>query len=234
MALARNGSLWLCLPQQRMLLGLDDGARLTHELDASPWGAPQLCALSGDERRLFVAGLPVAGPMDSAAALPQRATAAALPNPAAGLPGCGPGWLAVCDLYLDLSGISAPPPEPLKPPVVAPNRRLTVLYSRLLTALIATAVLAGASGMALVRNTLPGFVAVGWFALQGPKTLPGDVASKINADLNQVLNNPEVVARLRDVFLYANPKSLAESAAFIKNEVDKWAAVIRKAGITAQ
>jgi hypothetical protein len=81
---------------------------------------------------------------------------------------------------------------------------------------------------------LPGFVAVCWFALHGPKGIAPDVASKINADLNQVLTNPEVATKLRDVFMYANPKNLADSATFLKTEVEKWAAVIKKAGITAQ
>ena len=94
--------------------------------------------------------------------------------------------------------------------------------------------LPGMEGMPLVKDTIPGYVAVGWFALQGPKGMPADVAAKINRDLNQVLNEAETGARLRAMSLFPNPKSLPDSLAFLRAEVDKWAAVIGKAGIEPQ
>lgn len=94
--------------------------------------------------------------------------------------------------------------------------------------------LPGFEGIPLVKDTIPGFVAVGWFMVQGPKALPADIASKINRDLNTVLNQPEVAAKMQGLSLFPHPKSLAESAAFIKSEVDKWAAVIKTAGIQPQ
>ena len=57
--------------------------------------------------------------------------------------------------------------------------------------------LPGFEGIRLVKDTIPGYVALGWFALQGPK-------------------------------------GPAESVAFLKTEVDKWAAVIKAAGIQPQ
>lgn len=94
--------------------------------------------------------------------------------------------------------------------------------------------LPGLEGIPLAKETLPGYVAVGWFALQGPKGIPAELATKINRDLNQVLAMPDVVSKLRDVSLFANPKSLAESGAFMKSEVEKWATVIKAAGIQPQ
>ena len=94
--------------------------------------------------------------------------------------------------------------------------------------------LPGMEGMPLVKDTIPGYVAVGWFALQGPKGMPADVAAKINRDLNQVLNEAETGARLRAMSLFPNPKSLPDSLTFLRAEVDKWAAVIGKAGIEPQ
>ena len=94
--------------------------------------------------------------------------------------------------------------------------------------------LPGLDGIPMVKDTLPGCVAVGWFALRGPKALPADMAAKINRDLNQVLAMPDVAAKMRDLSLFVNPKSLPDSAAFMKTEVEKWSAVIKKAGIEPQ
>ena len=94
--------------------------------------------------------------------------------------------------------------------------------------------LPGLETVPLLKDSLPGQVAVGWFALQAPKGVPADVATKINRDLNQVLGNPEVAAKFRELSLFPSPRSLPESATFMKAEVDRWAAVIKKAGIQPQ
>lgn len=94
--------------------------------------------------------------------------------------------------------------------------------------------LPGLEDIPLVKDVLPNFVAVGWFALLGPKAMPADVASKINKDMNGVLGQPEVVAKMRDISLFPSPKSQADSAAFLKTEVARWGAVITKVGLVAQ
>ncbi len=92
----------------------------------------------------------------------------------------------------------------------------------------------GLEGIPLMKDTLPGYSAVGWFALQAQKGLPSELSTKINRDLNQVLAMPEVASKLRDLSLFPMPMSVAESAALMKSEVDRWAEVIRKAGIEPQ
>jgi tripartite-type tricarboxylate transporter receptor subunit TctC len=75
---------------------------------------------------------------------------------------------------------------------------------------------------------------VGWFALLGPKGLPADLALKVNKDMTQALANPDVVAKYRDISLFSTPRSQGESVAFLKSEVDRWAAVIKKIGLEPQ
>ena len=94
--------------------------------------------------------------------------------------------------------------------------------------------LPGLEDIPLVMDVLPNFVAVGWFALLGPKGMPADVAGKINKDMNSVLGQTDVVSKMRDISMFPSPKSQADSAAFLKTEVDRWAAVIKKVGLEAQ
>lgn len=94
--------------------------------------------------------------------------------------------------------------------------------------------LPGLEDVPLLSDTVPGYRAVGWFALLGPKGLPADVAAKINRDLNQAVSDPSVVARMREISLFPAPKSQAETAGFLKKEVERWAATIRKVGLEPQ
>ena len=94
--------------------------------------------------------------------------------------------------------------------------------------------LPGLEDIPLVKDAVPNFVAVGWFALLGPKGLPADLAGRINRDMNQVLGQAEVAGKMRDISLFPSPKSQADSAAFLKSEVERWAGVIRKVGLEPQ
>jgi tripartite-type tricarboxylate transporter receptor subunit TctC len=82
-----------------------------------------------------------------------------------------------------------------------------------------------------MSESLPGFEAVAWFGVVGPPRMAGAIAQKISADLREVLKAPEVQKRLAD--LSAEPMGLspAETAAFMRQETERWSAVIRSAGV---
>ncbi len=94
--------------------------------------------------------------------------------------------------------------------------------------------LPGLEDIPLVQDVLPGFVAVGWFSLLGPKSMPGDAAARVNTDLNAVLRMPDVGSKMRDISMFPSPKSQGDSNAFLKSEVARWARVIQKVGIEPQ
>jgi tripartite-type tricarboxylate transporter receptor subunit TctC len=82
-----------------------------------------------------------------------------------------------------------------------------------------------------LSESLPGFEAVAWFGVVGPPGMAGAIARKISADIREVLKYPEVQKRLAD--LSAEPMGLspAETAAFMRQETERWSAVIRSAGV---
>jgi tripartite-type tricarboxylate transporter receptor subunit TctC len=47
-----------------------------------------------------------------------------------------------------------------------------------------------------IAETVPGFESVTWFGLYGPKGLPPDVVNRVNAAVNQALQDPDVKERL--------------------------------------
>jgi tripartite-type tricarboxylate transporter receptor subunit TctC len=82
-----------------------------------------------------------------------------------------------------------------------------------------------------LSETLPGFDAVAWFGIVGPPKTPAALAEKIAAGVAEALKAPDVRKRLED--LSAEPLGLrpAETAAFMKQETERWGGVIRAAGI---
>ena len=82
-----------------------------------------------------------------------------------------------------------------------------------------------------LAETLPGFEAVAWFGIVGPPKMSAAIAQKISMDVKDVLKDPGVQKRLAD--LSAEPMGLspAETAAFMKQESERWGAVIRSAGV---
>jgi len=82
-----------------------------------------------------------------------------------------------------------------------------------------------------LAETLPGFESVAWFGIVGPPRTPAAIAEKVAAGVAEALRNPEVLRRL--TAFSADPMGLspAETAAFMKQETERWGAVIRTAGV---
>jgi tripartite-type tricarboxylate transporter receptor subunit TctC len=85
-----------------------------------------------------------------------------------------------------------------------------------------------------VSETIPGFSAVGWFALLAPAGTPDAVVSKLSRDLNAVLGQPEVARRFEELGVFARRMSRDETAQFIRRERDMWRPVVKGAGLTVE
>ena len=86
-------------------------------------------------------------------------------------------------------------------------------------------------GVPTVKDTVPGFVVVTWFALAAPPKTPQPIVDKLNADINEALRDPDVKMRLANLSAEVGGGSLAETAAFFKAEVDTWHNVIKTANV---
>ena len=85
-----------------------------------------------------------------------------------------------------------------------------------------------------VSETLPGFVAVGWFALLAPSRTPEAIVSRISRDLNEVLKQPAVMERFAALGVFSRTMTSAETAEFIRRERQMWRPVIKGAGLMAE
>jgi tripartite-type tricarboxylate transporter receptor subunit TctC len=82
-----------------------------------------------------------------------------------------------------------------------------------------------------IAEFVPGYEAVGWYGLGVPRATPADIVSKLSMAMNAALADPQAKARLIQLGVEAMPLPPAEFGKFIADETDKWAKVIRTAGI---
>jgi tripartite-type tricarboxylate transporter receptor subunit TctC len=78
----------------------------------------------------------------------------------------------------------------------------------------------------LAESGLPGFESNGWFGIVAPAGTPPDVIATLNTALVKVLNDPDVVERIRALGAEPMPMTPAEYGAFIRTEIDKWSKVV--------
>lgn len=77
-----------------------------------------------------------------------------------------------------------------------------------------------------VADTLPGFESNTWFGLYGPKGLPAEVVSRVNAAANQALSDPEVRAKLTTLGIEAVTSTPAQFAKMVADDQAKWKRII--------
>ena len=70
-----------------------------------------------------------------------------------------------------------------------------------------------------------------WQGFFAPKGTPGDVIARLNREINQVLADPPTRQKLLDAGANVTPLSIAQFAAFVKAESDKYERIIRETGV---
>jgi tripartite-type tricarboxylate transporter receptor subunit TctC len=82
-----------------------------------------------------------------------------------------------------------------------------------------------------LAESLPGFEAVAWFGIVGPPGTAAAIAEKVSAGVAEALRDAKVQARL--AALSAEPMGLspAQTAQYMQEETERWAAVIRTAHV---
>ena len=82
----------------------------------------------------------------------------------------------------------------------------------------------------VAESGFPGFEAITWFGIAVPKGTPDAIVARLNAEITKVLQSPDVRERLGGDVV-TGP---AAFAAAVKQDHDKWAGVIKEAGIKGQ
>jgi tripartite-type tricarboxylate transporter receptor subunit TctC len=82
-----------------------------------------------------------------------------------------------------------------------------------------------------VADFVPGYEASQWYGLAAPKNTPAEIVARLNREINAAIADPAMKARLAAIGGEPLPGSSAEFGKLIAEETEKWAKVVRAAGI---
>lgn len=86
----------------------------------------------------------------------------------------------------------------------------------------------------VAESGYPGYVAITWVGIVVPAATPGAIVTRLHGDISGILKSGEMQERLAKMGASAGGGSAQEFAAFIKAETEKWARVVKVAGLKAE
>lgn len=84
-----------------------------------------------------------------------------------------------------------------------------------------------------VAETLPGFESSQWWGMFAPAAVPAEIVTKLNAEMQKVLDYADVKERLANDAAEPIGGSPRNCAAFLKADYEKWRKVVSQTGIRA-
>jgi len=86
----------------------------------------------------------------------------------------------------------------------------------------------------VAESGVPGYEATIWLGVMAPKGTPQPIVDRLNAEINKVLNRPDV----RDAWAKQGVEPLVMSPAefdtYLRADIEKWGKVVKDAGVKVQ
>ena len=84
-----------------------------------------------------------------------------------------------------------------------------------------------------VGESVPGYVATGWFGVCAPRKTPAEIVDRLNQEINAGLADPKLRARFAELGATVFTGSPSDFAKHIADETEKWGKVVRTAELRA-
>lgn len=86
----------------------------------------------------------------------------------------------------------------------------------------------------VVESGIPGYNVTSWYGFFAPVRTPAAIIARLNTDMVAVLKMPEVNKKLVALGADVAPTSAEEFGRIVRDEIQKWAKVVKASGATAQ
>jgi len=83
----------------------------------------------------------------------------------------------------------------------------------------------------VVADFLPGYEASAWYGVGAPKGTPAEIVDKLNKEINAILAEPRAKVRFAELGASLVTGSAADFGKLLVDETEKWAKVVKFAGI---
>ncbi|MBM3341181.1 MAG: tripartite tricarboxylate transporter substrate binding protein [Betaproteobacteria bacterium] len=84
------------------------------------------------------------------------------------------------------------------------------------------------------ESGLPGYSASGWYGIVAPAATPKDAVARLNHELVRLLRTPDIANRLNSMAAEPAPGTPEQFGTFLRAEIEKWAKVVKAAGMKAE
>jgi tripartite-type tricarboxylate transporter receptor subunit TctC len=90
-------------------------------------------------------------------------------------------------------------------------------------------------GIVPLNQTVPGYEVEIWWGVFGPGGMPAPVAERLNAEINDIINSPEMRERFaQEGAEPTNSVTPEQFGAYVRKELEKWRTVAREKQISAE
>jgi tripartite-type tricarboxylate transporter receptor subunit TctC len=89
-------------------------------------------------------------------------------------------------------------------------------------------------GIPTVGEFVPGYLADVWHGVGAPKNTPANVIDRLYKEIAAGLADPAIIAKFANLGAEPMPMTPGEFGQFVTAEIDKWAKVVRFAGVTME
>lgn len=83
----------------------------------------------------------------------------------------------------------------------------------------------------IAEQGVEGVVAVGWIGLSAPARTPEPILDRLSGEVMKILNEPEVLEKLKSLAFVPAKESRQEFEAYIAIENTKWRKIVQDAGV---
>ena len=85
-----------------------------------------------------------------------------------------------------------------------------------------------------IGSTVSGYEASQWYGVAAPAKTPTEIVAKLNREINAAFADPAMQSRLAAISGDIIAGSPADFGKLIKDETEKWAKVVKQAGLKAE
>ena len=82
----------------------------------------------------------------------------------------------------------------------------------------------------VAETGLPGFEVTSWYGVFGPAALPREIVARLNTEISAAVTAPELKERLAALGAEPSTKSPEQFAQYVRDEIAKWAKVVKESG----
>jgi tripartite-type tricarboxylate transporter receptor subunit TctC len=92
----------------------------------------------------------------------------------------------------------------------------------------------GLSTLPTIASALPGYEASQWYGIAAPAKTPADIVERLNKEINAAFDNAAMKSRFAAIAGEVMPGSPADFGKLIAAETEKWAGVVKFAGLKVE